>query len=78
MSVLARCDVTSLSFSSPEVNNRASLFLGRGDREVVGGFINLWVLQESQFDHRAISNTLSVLLLVSLDVCPPETPCWVD
>jgi hypothetical protein len=43
---------------------------------VVGGAINLWVLQESQFDHCATAASLSALLLVSLDVCPLETACW--
>lgn len=60
------------------MNNQTSLFQAGGDREVVGGFINLRVLQESQFDHCAISSTLGVLLLVSLDVCPAETPRWGD
>jgi hypothetical protein len=38
----------------------------------VGGFINLWVFQESQFDHCAVSSALSTLLLVSLGVYPLE------
>lgn len=70
-SVLAPCEVTSLSFSSPEVNNQTSLFQAGGDREVVGGFINLQVLQESQFDHRAISSTLRVLCLLAW-MCAPQ------
>ena len=49
-----------------------------GDSEVVGSFINLQVLQKSQFDYCRVSSTLRVLLLVSLVVCPPEAPCWGD
>ena len=48
------------------------------DREVVSSFINLQVLQESQFDYCRVPSTLRVLLLVSLVVCPPEAPCWGD
>lgn len=81
MSVLTLYEVTSLSFSSPEVNNQISFFFfpqAGGDREVVSSFINLQVLQESQFDYCRVPSTLRVLLLVSLVVCPPEAPCWGD
>lgn len=67
-----------LSFSSSEVNNQTSLFQAGGDREVVGGVVNLWVLQESPSDHRALSSALGALLLVSFHACLAETPCWGD
>lgn len=57
---------------------QALFFQAVGDSEVVGSFINLQVLQKSQFDYCRVSSTLSVLLLVSLVVCPPEAPCWGD
>lgn len=61
-----------------EQSNKLFLFQAGGNREVVGSFINLQVLQKSQFDYCRVSSTLRVLLLVSLAVCPPEAPCWGD
>lgn len=43
---------------------------------MVGGFIHLRILQESQFGRLKVSSTLRVLPLVSLAACPPETPRW--